>query len=161
LALLQHYSLIDTIPATKDFGALMLFKKNDITKKVTEKVILNTTIYFNSTFNIPISDKILYLKMDYDYTVIGALKRIIYKPDLVYMNLNYDTSTPTVCRVILPIMQSGVPINKEIKAFEDAYTFFKSAGKDNKSATSFQLTGNSKWIKDAFKVQIIEYEIEK
>ena len=161
LALLQNYSLIDTIPATKDFGALMLFKKNEITKKISEKVILNTATSFNSTFNIPISDKILYLKMDYDYTIIGALKRLIYKPDLVYMNLNYDNSNPTTCRIILPIMKSGVPINKKITTFEEAYTFFKSAGKDNKSATSFQLTGNSKWIKDAFRVQLIEYEIEK
>jgi hypothetical protein len=159
LALFKNYTLIDTIPATKDFDGLLLFKKNTVTKKITEKVVLDTLIHLNSTFTIPSSDKILYLKMDYAYTSLGALKRLIYKPDLVYMNLTYDKEASTVCRVILPIMKSGVPINKRVTDFGDAYTFFQSAGKNNKPATSFTLSGNTKWIKDAFKVQLIEYEI--
>ena len=120
---------------------------------------MDTLIHFGTKFKIPASDKILYLKLDYDYTFIGKMKRIIYQPSLVYMNLMYENLDSTFCRLVLPVMKSGVPINKKISNFKDAYTFFTSKGKNNENSTYFELSGNPIWVNDLFMVRITEYEI--
>ena len=159
LALFGNYTIIDTVLASNNLDSLMLFKKNSISKIIVEKVIMDTLIHFGTKFKIPASDKILYLKLDYDYTFIGKMKRIIYQPSLVYMNLMYENLDSTFCRLVLPVMKSGVPINKKISNFKDAYTFFTSKGKNNENSTYFELSGNPIWVNDLFMVRITEYEI--
>jgi hypothetical protein len=159
LALLGNYSIIDTVLGSNNLDSLILFKKNPTSKIIVEKAVMDTVIHFNSRFKIPYSDKILYLKLDYNYTFSGKIKKIIYQPSLVYMNLIYENSDSTFCRLVMPVMKSGVPVNKKITSFTDAYTFFSSDGTMNQNSTYFILTGDPLWIKDSFKVRITEYEV--
>jgi hypothetical protein len=159
LAVLSNYTILDTILAPNNIDSLILFKKSQATKKITEQVILDTLIHFNTRFKIPYSDKILYMKLDYDYTISGKIRRMIFQPSSVYMNLMYENSDSTFCRLVMPVMKSGVPINKKVTSFNDAFTFFNSNGIMNKRSTYFMLTGDLLWIKDSFKVRIIEYEV--
>jgi hypothetical protein len=161
LALFTNYSIFDTIPATKDFQELILFKKNDIKKTLTENVIKDTVIQLNSKFTIPKSDNILYLMLDGDYTIAGKIRRTLFQPSLVYMDLLYEDKDSTHCRLILPVMKSGVPINKKVIDFNGVYKFFNSKGIDNINANSFVLTGNPRWINNSFRIKIVEYIIEK
>jgi hypothetical protein len=159
LALLGNYTIIDTVHGSNNLDSLILFKKNPTSKIISEKAVMDTVIHFNSRFKIPSSDKILYLKLDYNYTFSGKVKKLIYQPSLAYMNLMYENTGSTYCRLVLPVMRSGVPINKKISNFNEAYAFFTSEGKNNENSTYFQLTGNPRWINDSFRVRIIEYEV--
>jgi hypothetical protein len=160
LSLLANYSLVDTIASTEYFRAMILFKRNEVKKSFHENTILDTIIQVNSKIEIPCSDNLLYLKMESDYTTAGELRRIFYRPSLVYMDLNYEDHTSGRCRLILPVMKSGVPINKKVLRDENALTFFSTGGAGNIDATSFVLSGSPRWVKNSFRIQIVEYIFE-
>src|SRR5690606_36226334 len=147
LSLLKNYKIFNTIPQTDAFSRkLILFKKNKIEKKITENVIMDSIVQFDTEFTLPKSKKILYMKFDFEYSLAGKIRRFLYQPSLIHMNLLYQDQTETNYRLVLPVMKSGVPINKKVINDSDAYTFFNSEGRENLNASSFVLTANERWF---------------
>jgi hypothetical protein len=159
LALLKNYDVIDTIPATKDSDALLLFKKTTKKREIVEKVVMDKIINFNTKFVIPHSDNILFLTLDYDYTLLGKIRRTLFQPSLVFINMVYNDKEVAFNRLIKPVMQSGIPINKKVRNLFEARTFFTSNGKKNEDAKSLELQGTTKYVKDSFKARLVEYKI--
>ena len=161
LSLFKNYSITDRIPNENNIiSDLALFKKNTTSRTISKKNIKDTMITLNSKIKIPKSENILYLTIESEYTLLGKIKRTLFQPYLVYMDIDYEDKDKSHNRLILPIMKSGVPINKKVLSFNDAYTFFNSTGKDNIDAISFVLKGNERWIKNTFRIKFIEYKID-
>lgn len=157
LPLLQNYTVFDTA-FVETFTPLLVFKKNEERKRILEKkVILDTIINFNSPITIPKSDNLIYLSIESDYTFAGKIRRLLYQPSLSLIDLQYEDNSKSEYTLVLPVMESGVPINRKVLTAHDAYTFFTSLGKKNSIATSFKLKGNPLWIQDSFHIKFIEY----
>lgn len=159
LALLARYSIVDTIPKTPYANSMILFKRNTTDKRIQEKVVVDTIVHYGQPFSLPDTDKLLYLKMDEEYTLAGKIRRVLFQPSLLYMKLNYEDGDSSYHRAIIPILKSGTPINKKVLTTDDAYDFFAFDGKTNLSVTSFTLVGNSRWLKGTVRVKLVEYDL--
>jgi hypothetical protein len=171
LSLFKNYIIVDTFSSINlsfdEFGThnkvpnkLFLFKKNNKKKNITKTVLKDTLIHFNTEINIPYSNNIIYMEMESELTPTGKMQRILFQPSLVHMKLHYTDGDSTHCRLVLPVMKAGVPINKKVIDPDAAYLFFSTKGTGNIPATSFTLSGNPKLIKDSFRVKFIEYQIQ-
>jgi hypothetical protein len=173
LPLFTNYTLLDTvnlhtfnkpisIGSKLDPKRLILFQRNIINKaykSITKSVIKDTIVHFGSEINIPKSPHLVYLEIEGDYSLPGAIRRFLYQPSLMEIELTYDNGEKSRHRAILPIMKSGVPINKKVTDYIDAYRFFSSAGTINMNTKSFKLIGNHLWIQNKFRLKFVEYVI--
>jgi hypothetical protein len=171
LSLFTNYSIVEYIPQNIGFEIcsnmdnrdynLILFKKNATQKEITRKVLKDSIVTLNSRITIPKSDNIIYLNVDAEYTFLGKVRRLLYQPSLALLSLDYENlNLPnTKYRLVLPIMKSGVPINKKVLTFEEALVFFMTKGKGNLNATSFLLEGNPQWFNKSLKIKYTEYVI--
>jgi hypothetical protein len=171
LSLFRNYIIVDTFSSINlSFNELdtrnnvpnklFLFKKNNKKRSVTKTVIKDTIIHFNNKINIPHSNNILYMEMESELTTLGKIQRLLFQPSLAHMKMQYADGDSTYCRLILPVMKAGVPINKKVIDPDAAYLFFSTKGTGNIPATSFTLLGNPKVIEDSFRVKFIEYQIQ-
>lgn len=169
-ALFERYAIIDTF-TTKKLGIhafhhqknvrnqIFLFKKQSIPKRIVKHTILDTLIQLDTKINIPKSSQILYMEMDSEHSLLGKAVRMLFQPAHVSMKLHYADGDSTECRLILPVMKAGVPINKKVLKPRDAYSFFQTTGLENISATSFSIHGNPLFIKNSFRIRFIELKI--
>ncbi|MCE2788405.1 MAG: hypothetical protein LW630_00675 [Saprospiraceae bacterium] len=169
-ALFERYAIIDTF-TTKKMGIhafhhhkkernqIFLFKKQQAPKKAVKHIILDTLIQLDGNINIPKTNQILYMEMDYEHSLLGKAVRMLFQPAHVSMELHYADGDSTECRLILPVMKAGVPINKKVLKPRDAYSFFQTKGFENTSATSFSIHGNPLFIKNSFRIRFIELNI--
>lgn len=159
LSLLTNYFLKDSFStvSTYGFNRLLLFKRSEKNISIHQKTIFDTIVHFNEEIKIPESNNILFLEMECEYTLLGKARRILYQPSLAYMDLFFEDETHISTRVVLPVMRSGVPINKKVLTDDDAYNFFKSSGNDNIRATKFVIKGDETWINGTIKLKFVEY----
>ncbi len=162
LSIFQNYEICDTVPVNTAFShQLIVFKKTNKLKGVNRTVVLDTIAKFDTKINIPTSENMLYLEIDFDYTLAGKARRIMYQPALIEMSLMYEDFDSSTYRLVVPVMSSGVPINSKVLNDKDALTFFESNGDRNVKTKSFQLKGNHMWFNDSFNVRFIEYKLDK
>jgi hypothetical protein len=160
MALFKNYTIFDTVPAKNKHGhPLIVFKKRESCREIVENVIMDTIIPLHGKFIIPHSENILFLELHYNYSLPGKLRRILFQPSLVYMNIHYEKSKSFKVRLIKTVMSSGVPINKKVEHYYDAIQFFNSFGKMNENAVSFDLEGDPKWFRKDLRLRLVEYEI--
>jgi hypothetical protein len=160
LALLARYSIVDTIPQTEYTNSMILFKRDTVDRSLEERVLLDTIIQFGQPFSIPDTEKVLYLRMCVEYSLLGKIRRVLYQPSLPYMKLNYADGDTSYHRAIIPIFRAGVPINKKVLTIDDAYDFFAFDGKNNLTTKSFTLIGNPRWLKSTVRIELVEYELD-
>ncbi len=156
LKMLNRYIIVDSLPI-QYMNGMLLFKNTRHIPRLISKTLLTKTISFNQEIYIPKSDNILFLKCKINNSIIGGIKRTLFQPSTIYIKLRDSENHFYFYKLITPIIENGVIINKKIRLFKDAALFFKSNGKINKSIISFELIGDKKWFDPSIKIQFIEY----
>jgi hypothetical protein len=154
--MLDHYKLVDSLPK-QYMGGMLLFEKTQIISNKKTKTSIKKTISLNEEIPIPKSSNILFLTCTINNSFLGSIKRILFQPSTLYVKLKDSENHYYFYKVIAPIMESGVIINKRVHCFKDAMLFFKFNGKKNKSIQSFKLIGDKKWFDPMIKIQFVEY----
>ena len=159
IPILSHYTVRGSMQQNNEIGPLMLFDKRDTILSVESRELPDAVAKLNEDFTVPVSDQILYMSMEYEYTLLGRIRRFLFQPDVVRMKIWEENENFYDVRLVLPVMQSGVPINKSVKHFGESVQFFNSLGKGNLKIVRFQIMGDPLWIKDEFKLHFTEYKI--
>jgi len=159
IPILSKYAVKGTMQQNNEIGPLMLFEKRDTILAVETRELPDAIARLNEDFTIPVSDQILYMSMEYEYTLLGRLRRLLYQPDEVKMQLIEGNEVNYDVRLVLPVMESGVPINTSVKHFGESVQFFNTIGKGNPKIIRFRVMGDPLWIKDEFKLHFTEYKI--
>jgi hypothetical protein len=157
LTLLEHYTIDDTIPSAYGNPPLILFKRAQSAKPFTEKVLLDTVVTLNSAFPIPSSNHPVYMYAETEYTTVGKIRRTLFQPSPLSIQLRYADDSESTHSYLIPLMTSGVPINKRILTPAEANMFFSlnsQAGIETSSAT---ITGGSKWVQNTIRLRFVEY----
>jgi len=159
--LMTNYRIIDTITNLPLGVEFLVFKKDAIKYQSKEHILLDTIIQINTDVKIPASDKLLYLEIECEETILGKIKMFLYQPSEVRISLTDAFGSSDCHRIILPVMEAGVPINHKVKNKEDAYHFFHSKGKDGIALSSFMIKGHKMFLKEEIRARFIEYDIAR
>jgi len=156
LSLLTNYRIEDSVIFENREKSLLLFKKLSKINKLKSEIIFDTTISSGHIINVPESNNIIYLRLEYEYTILGKIRRLIFQPSLakiVISGVKHD--------LIKPIIESGAPINIQIDSFDAMKNFYESNGIKNKKIKNFKIISNSLWIKNSFKAKFIQHQTFK
>lgn len=157
IALFENYHLVDSFHLVYD--SLLLFKKVAEPKKLVRKTLSTQFISPNSEISIPKSDKIILAELHYEYSLIGKLKRFLFQPSLVNIHFKKNSHLDSF-RLLKPVMASGVPINKSVRNFNDAYKYFNSFGKSSEPVGTVDISCNPLWFADSFNLKFVEISID-
>ena len=159
LPLMANYRATDTMRPKSGSPAFLLFERATQRKTVKERVVLDTVVGLNSWVTVPHSPNLLYMQMDCGLTLPGSIRRLFYQPPGVGMELLYEDGVTQTCRIILPVMKSGVPINRKVTTEQEAFEFFRSGGSRSKSTDSFKILADPFWVKGDVRLRFTEYLI--
>ena len=156
LSLLTNYRIEDSVIFDNREKSLLLFKKLSKINKLKFEIIFDTTISSGHIINVPESKNIIYLRLEYEYTILGKIRRFLFQPSIAKIIISGEKHD-----LVKPIIESGVPINIQIDSFDAMKTLYASNGTKNKKIKNFKIVSNSLWIKNSFKAKFIQYQIFK
>jgi hypothetical protein len=169
LAVLQHYKISDTIMMNSD--SLILFKKKDKIASFRRNLVLDTLIELNKIFELPKTNKILFLECDLKYSFLGKVRRNLFQNSvLVFQTKVENDSVFYSYNSVLPILNSGIIVNKFVNIYEtnsgtnsnfnDLFNFFNSFGQNNLNINQIKLLGNEKYYVNKFRAKFWELSFE-
>ncbi len=175
LALLQRYQLIDTAMVykesndfSKDSTFLMLFKLSDHVRSLTKKLLLDTMISLNDKIILPQTKNMIFLESDLNYTLLGKIRRIIFQPYKLKMNLYTDNLNKKSVKGILPELKNGVVINQSLLNSEGnnidskkLFTFFKKDGMCDEKIKQISFIASPKYFNNKFRIKLYEFVLNK
>jgi hypothetical protein len=160
LTLLERYQIHDTIPSRYGNPPMILFKRTQQRRQLTEKVLLDTIITLNSSFRIPSSDKPVYMYAETEYTALGKIRRTLFQPAPLTIEMTYSDQTESTHSYLIPLMRSGVPINKRLLSPNEALLFFKEECSRAANTLSARVSGGNRWVESSIHTRFIEYTVE-
>ena len=153
-AVLGNYKIIDS-----DSTFLCDYSYTDSTSKAkllllarmkepfSQRRIKTDTLQLN--INKPLiiekSNTLQYLYADIEYSFIGKLKRFLFQPPIIDVLFTYDDGTNKKFQAIVPILKTGVLVNKRVINTDEAALLMKSKGKDNPNITSITFTSGEEF----------------
>lgn len=69
---------------------------------------------FNAPILLDTTSRLQYLFVNFDYTTAGKVKKLLYQPTLVYAVRGYESGASDTVTALLPLMETGVMVNKRI-----------------------------------------------
>jgi hypothetical protein len=165
-ALLQRYQLADTV-SIKD-KRLILLRKEPVVRPLIKKLVLDTTMELNKTMKLPETSQMLFMECDLDYSAMGKIRRLIYQPSRVKIELTDESTTKSSFKAIVPLLNSGVLINKSLHLnnaeqevdYDAMLHFFKNKGSGGRQIKDIKITASGLWTAKRFKVRFWEYSMQ-
>jgi hypothetical protein len=167
-ALMQRYRMIDT--ATIDQKRLILFKRGPVIRNLSKRIVLDTVLQVNKFFEMPYTDKMLFMESDLEYAVVGKVKRLLYQPSVVRVEFQDDADIETAFRMPMPLFKSGLVINKSVHVdttgrkdadFNLMRDFFRTDGVGGKRFNWMRVTASGVWVEKTFRARFWEYSLDE
>lgn len=105
-----------------------------MTIQTIKKITIPLTI--NEEYVVTDSKQLLYVYADVKYNLIGKFLRVFFQPPPLMVRMKYNDGTEEKYRAIVPILKTGVLINKKITTNVEAAAFFYNQGRNNKKIVS-------------------------
>jgi hypothetical protein len=157
LTLLERYRIQDTIPSSFGNPPMLLFQRTHSVNPFIETALLDTTVALNSSFPIPASPYPVYMYAETEYTTLGKIRRTLFQPSPLSIQLTYADSTESTHSYLIPLMKSGVPINKRILNHQEANLFFSHNSHRCVNTTNGTITGGDRWVQNHIRLRFVEY----
>ncbi|RYY23249.1 MAG: hypothetical protein EOO04_14590 [Chitinophagaceae bacterium] len=165
LALLQRYRMIDT--GTIDDKKLILFEKEAGTKTIQKHMILDTVMELGQHLAIPKTDKMLFMDSDLSYSIPGTIKRFLYQPSPVKLELTDGEQKKSTFKIVMPLLKSGLLINKSLHLdnekkdvdFNAMHYFFDNDGNGGSEIIGIKFITPGLWTKKKFRVRFWTYSL--
>jgi hypothetical protein len=169
--MLTNYQVIDTFRVVSDAMYLgvnedfILLEKRERPLKMIEIETKTFPYRLGDTLEIPVTENLTYLQIDFKYTFIGKMMRLFFQPNRLIAQIWYDNfDEPFENVAIKPILISGVLINKKVTTLDEAKLFFQSHGNDNPDTRSIRFApkyGYKLGLKEDLKITLKEYTVEQ
>jgi hypothetical protein len=148
-AVCQNYQVVDSFFVDDSYNSgyktterwlqkYLLLQRRTVPLQATVKAQSPGELTLNENFNVDTGSAPQYLYANFEYTLAGKIKGLLFQPSIVYVVFTYENGKTDSVKALLPIMKSGVLINKKIITTEDAETLFRTNGAGNDKV---------KWIK--------------
>ncbi|MFQ3576724.1 MAG: hypothetical protein SNJ77_09845 [Cytophagales bacterium] len=153
---LKNYYVSDTF-STSDKIKFIVLNKRDTSLRMNENHLLGKKIKSKETLIIPKSENILMLKIKNNLSFVGKLKRFLFQPSVVYLE-SYVGEEKFKERLVMPVMEFGVPINKSVRSFDEMYSFYTS--QNNLQTDSIKIIYEPRWFKEEMQIDLVEISLK-
>lgn len=161
LALMQSYQVKKEI-VTKGGDSLLVLKKRAHVIPVAEKENPVKSFRLNEwcKLSVPTSNAIDWLSCQVDYNTWGKLRRFLFQPPRLYMEVEYADHSIEKRSAVPPCLPSGFPLQR-LNSKAEHYSWFKDGGSTNVPIIAFRFTTDEAGFADEASYQIKTYSIEK
>ncbi len=165
-AILEYYQPVDTFSLTSfvtegDLDLAILLKRRAIPVKM--KLVSNSggDVLMNDWITTDTSEKLQYLYADVDFSLNGKIRRFLFQSPRLRMAVKFEDGTEKEFSAIIPILKTGILINKRLMDTKDAYTFFSTNGNTNKKITALKFYADDQdMFKPIIRVTLKSYIVE-
>ncbi|NBA85053.1 hypothetical protein GVN16_04740 [Emticicia sp. CRIBPO] len=158
LALFKKYAIKDTVTIQSD--TLFVFERLDrqsdslAVKELSKKT---KTGNLNEELYIPTRAKLIYLKADVQYSILGKLARLFFQPPYLKCEVNYADGQHKTYRIPPSILRGGVLANRKVTTNKEFAEFNIYKGTINTEIVSMRFFSNQSWgFEREFKVSLEE-----
>lgn len=148
----------ETLPLEYNF--VLLKRRPTPLKVVSDSIVLNKILKIGDELIIPNSNGLLYLYADLEYSTIGKLKKTLFQISNLRVCITDVDGAKSEYKAVVPILQTGVLVNKAVIDNLDAYLCFKYNGTLNKKIKSIRFLPDANFEK-TMNVRIKEIVNEK
>ncbi len=168
--LLENYSYQTKFPLPQKVGQAVQLKSANTfllrhTPRVRRLVPVSTNavvLQLNQTLSIPTTTNLIFLTLQVDRSVLGKLQSAAFAPALLAVCFQYEDGTSKICRAILPILQTGVLVNRRVESEEDIGNWLKAAAFKNPAITAISFSSAQPWaIQSPLTGQLVEYRLQE
>jgi hypothetical protein len=110
---------------------------------------------------IPNTTNLVFLTLKVNRTILGKLASAALSPEMLIACFEYQDGSPGYYQAVLPILQTGVLINRRVESTAEIRNWLNTATTRNMSATSISFKTHGAW---AFQTPLngflIEYRLE-
>lgn len=138
-SILKNYAIIKNTYSIKD-SVFLLFKKRQSSKIESKTEILHYKTTINKFINVPSDSSDIYLYATINYNIIGKILRFLIKSPNINVSFLYDDNSNETYKCIIPILKTGVLINKKVTTNAEAYQYFSNNKKSLKTIKSFKFS---------------------
>lgn len=136
IAMLENYSVVKKFNFSQN--EYLLLEKNPSLKFSSLGETENAAINFYEDYTIKDLNKMYFVKIKIDYSLLGKLSRIFYQPLRLKIVFTLDDGTTREYRAVNPILESGVIVNPFVESDDDYEKFFKGEINQLKKIKSFR-----------------------
>ena len=129
-----------------------------------KKIISKTYASLNTIIIIPKSDNMIFMECEIENTLLGKVIRFFYQPSLLKIQLFDSNNNSNIVKGVIPLLSSGVLVNKALLNNDgtlnssEIYNLIKNKGyTQNNYINDVIFIGNSRFIKNNFKIKFYEY----
>lgn len=158
LALFKKYAIKDTVTIQSD--TLFVFERLDKQASVLEVKELSKktkTGNLNEELYIPTRAKLIYLKADVKYNILGKLARLFFQPPYLKCEVNYDDGQRKAYRIPPSILRGGILANRKVSTNKEFAEFNIYKGTTSVEVVSIRFFSDQSWgFEQEFNVSLEE-----
>jgi len=113
--------------------------------------------------SLPISNttNFVFLTLKVDRSLLGKLSAAALSPDMLIACIEYQDGQQEYDRAVLPILQTGVLVNRRVESPQEICNWLESAIIQNPAVSSIAFKTHSPWaFQTPFKGFLVEYRLE-
>ena len=111
---------------------------------------------------IPNTTNLVFLTLKVNRTILGKLTAAVWSPDMLIACFEYQDGSPGYYRAVLPILQTGVLVNRRVESATEIQNWLETASLQNMPASSISFKTHSPWaFQTPFKGFLVEYRLEE
>ncbi|TAG52936.1 MAG: hypothetical protein EAZ27_11635 [Cytophagales bacterium] len=134
--ILQNYDIVQN--STQKDSCYLLFKKNIQSKVEFKTEIINFKTDINNSIKVPFDSLNLYMFANVRFNLFGKLIRFLLKTPYLKIEFIYDDNSKEVFKSVIPILETGVLINRKVTNNKEANSFFSGNLNNLKRINSFR-----------------------
>jgi hypothetical protein len=118
------------------------------------------TLALNQSLPIPATTNLVFLTLDVKRTLLGRLEGAALSPSLLSVDFQYDNGSNATHRAVVPILQTGVLVNRRVESAEEIRAWLKSSASSNPSVKSLSFRSEKpRAFQPPFKGVLVEYRV--
>lgn len=157
LALTRAYQIKKEI-VTKAGDSLLVLEKRKGVQPLHETLIEKKQTRVNEWCKLTTYEGMGWLTCQVDYTIWGKLRRFLFQPPRLYLEVEYADHTIEKRPAVPPCLPSGFPLQR-LNSKQEQYEWFENGGKKNTPIVAFRFTTEEAGFKDTILYGVKSYTL--
>ena len=143
-----------------DDPPLFLLKRASHVRRLVPTATKDVALAMRQELVIPANEDLVFLTLRVDRTIFGRLKAAALPPAAFTATFHYADGTIGVYRAVLPILETGVLVNRRVESAEEMRNFLIASPAKNTAVTSISFSSSGPWeFQTPFRGRLASYRL--
>jgi hypothetical protein len=141
-------------------ASVFIMKRVPGTSRLAAVSTNEVKLTLNQKLRIPVTSNVLFLTLNVDRTFLGRMKGFALAPSLLTATFEYEDGSSTNFRAVLPILKTGVLVNRRVESSDEIRNWLQLAPEQNIAVSSISFKSSSAWpFKPELRGSLVECRI--